>query len=49
MKARFNLDKIDELNEFINEITTDAVEVAQKVLSICERLKSKLIDKNDLN
>ena len=47
MKAKFNLAKIDELGEFINEITTDAVEVAQKVLSICQRLKSKLVEKKD--
>lgn len=34
-QAKVNLAKIDELNEFMHEITTDAVEVAEKMLSIC--------------
>ena len=40
--AKFNLSKIDELTTFMHEITTDAVEVAEKILSIRQRLKSKL-------
>ena len=43
--AKFNQSKLEELTAFMHEIITDAIEVAEKILSIRQRLKSQLFVK----